>query len=114
MFGGLFHSPASSQATVAPSPSVGLQPVYWWLTLGVASICLSHFFNAFKVFTLAPHWLTGLNLLVMTSLTLGAMVVLIYDGYAKEKAKGKVVRLFTPFEWLYQKQYPVSICQEGQ
>lgn len=93
-------------AVLADTPKVGISTLAWWAMLGVASICLSHFFNAAKLFTLTPDLVTGANFVLMTVLTLLAVGYLIYDGYAKDKASGKLVRTFFVFEWLFAKQYP--------
>jgi hypothetical protein len=88
-------------AAARQSGTVGFAPPLWWAIFALATVGLSLFFQTFKIFTLTPSWSTGLPLLAATALVFLTMVLLIYDGYAKEKAKGKVLKPFAPFEWLY-------------
>lgn len=85
-------------------PCVGFSRLAWWSVFILATVSLSLCFQTFKAFTLHPSLNTGLPLLGALALMLGAMILLIYDGYAKDKAKGKVVKVFPPFEWLFSHQ----------
>ena len=85
--------------------SAGLKSWQWWLVFIAASVFLSWFFEAFKGFTLFPSWQNGLQLAGTTLLLGGSFLVLVYDAYAKEKAKGTLARSFAPFEWWYNRRY---------
>ncbi len=88
--------------------SVGFSRLLWWAVFVLATVSLSLCFQTFKTFTLMPGLENALALLGALTLLFVAITALIYDGYAKDKAKGKVVKPFGPFEWLFARQYAES------
>ena len=96
-----------------PSSSVGFGTGMWWLVFVVASYALSLFFQTFKMFTLQPtvqHMIEWLAAIAFALLSFG---ILLYDTYAKEKAKGNLYNTFSPFEWVYARQYAQRLQQKG-
>ena len=93
---------------VTPSTKAGLSRLRWWLVFGLATLSLSLLFRTFKTFTLVPDLANGLTTLVALLAVCITMTALVYDGYVKEKAKGKLQRTFGLFEWLVQRGVCVS------
>jgi hypothetical protein len=89
--------------THAPEPLLR-NKIVWWIVFGVATVSLSQWFQAFKVFTLVPDVANGLWLVGFTVLLIGAFVTLLYDSYVKERLKGNIRNAFSPFERLYEFQ----------
>lgn len=76
----------------------------WWACFLLASFIMSLCFQTFKAFTLVPNWSNGLVWLV-SLLLMGQMVlILVYDSYVQESAKGRVQRPIRLFEWMMQKR----------
>lgn len=74
----------------------------WWGAFLAATFILSLCFQAFKEFTLTPDVFHGLLLLGALLLLLGVMLLLVIDGYLKERQKGNIQRPVALFEWIYQ------------
>jgi glucan phosphoethanolaminetransferase (alkaline phosphatase superfamily) len=92
---------------------IGFGTGLWWLVFVVASYALSLFFQTFKMFTLQPTAQHLLEWLAAIAFALASFAVLLYDTYAKEKAKGNLYNQFPPFEWVYARQYSqISLYSE--
>ena len=68
-----------------------------------ATVLLSASIEAFKTFTLAPGWRTGLLVLASLGLLAIVLLVLAYDSYIKEKARGGVKKPIRLFDRFYEK-----------
>jgi hypothetical protein len=82
-------------------PVIPLNRFFWWAVFLLDTVALSWFLHWFKAFTLAPNWEHGGMLLAVTLLLVGSFMILLYDGYAKEKSRGTLGRRFSPFERVY-------------
>ena len=76
----------------------------WWTVFLIGTFSLSLTFRAFKVFTLTPTLENGLALLGILFILGAALLVMLYDSYATEKAKGNIHHPFRFFEWVYERQ----------
>ncbi|MBX2860493.1 MAG: hypothetical protein KTR14_04620 [Vampirovibrio sp.] len=81
----------------------GMNSLLWWVVFGLSTYGLSLFFQTFKTFTVTPTDMNGLALLGAIAFLAVTFLVLMFDGYVKEKIKGKIQREFGPFEALYRK-----------
>ncbi len=91
------------------SPTQQQKPVFrlglWWLLFAVASFALSLFFQAFREFTVTPTQQTFISLVASVVFVVCLTLILVYDGYVKERFKGNVIQPFAPFDWLIARQY---------
>lgn len=85
-----------------PSSLPAMPRPLWWLTFAGSSVALSWVFQTFKVFTITPDWPNGLLLLGALALVLIFLVILSFDSYVIEKAKGNIHNPVRLFEWIYQ------------
>jgi hypothetical protein len=77
----------------------------WWACFLLASFTMSLCFSTFKAFTLVPSWSNGLVWLVALLLMGQLLLVMVYDSYVQEAAKGRVQRPIRLFEWMMQKRF---------
>lgn len=74
----------------------------WWVFFALASFILSLCFQAFKVFTMTPNWLTGLSWLGVIALLVLCTGVLLYDSYVDDRQQGKIKHPVRFFENIYK------------
>ena len=84
----------------------------WWACFLLASFIMSLCFQTFKAFTLVPSWSNGLIWLVALLLLSQVVLVLIYDSYVLEKARGRVERPIRFFEWMLNKGFLLKAVLE--
>jgi len=77
----------------------------WWACFLLASFIMSLCFQTFKAFTLVPNWSNGLAWLAAMLLMGQTVLVLAYDSYVQETAKGRVQRPIRLFEWMMHKRF---------
>lgn len=77
----------------------------WWACFLIASFTMSLCFQTFKAFTLVPNWSNGLMWLVAILLLVQVVLVLIYDSYVLEKARGRIQKPLRLFEWMMHKRF---------
>lgn len=85
----------------------------WWAFFALATFIMSLCFQAFKVFTVDPTWLTGLEFIGVMALLVFVTAVLIYDSYVNERQQGKVQRPVRLFERIAQWQHFSLPALEG-
>ena len=73
---------------------------FWWAFFAAATALLSLTLETFKAFTLAPDWRAGLACAASIGLLVLVMLILSFDSYLKEKAKGDVKKPVRFFDWL--------------
>lgn len=98
--------------SAADKPTVGLSQSLWWMVFLFDTVTLSMTLQYFKAFTLSPTFSNGFWLFLITSGLILFTGALIYDGYAKERANGKVKNTFWLFESIYEKQSPPTITKD--
>ncbi|HWV47122.1 MAG TPA: hypothetical protein VN039_14065 [Nitrospira sp.] len=82
-----------------------LSRVMWWVCFLLASFTMSLCFQTFKAFTLVPNWSNGLIWLAAVLLTGQVLLVLVYDSYVQETAKGRIERPVRLLEWMMNKRF---------
>lgn len=93
-----------TEAPLTPMNVSPLNKITWWGVFGLSSYLLSLVFQGFKLFTVAPTLENGLVFLGAMALLSVSLMVLVYDSYVKEKAKGTVEHPIRLFEWLLARQ----------
>jgi hypothetical protein len=81
-----------------------LKTPVWWLVFGFATYFMSLVFQAFRNFSVLPDLANGFSLVGALVLLAATLLVLTYDSYVKEKAKGKIQHPVPLFEWMLTRQ----------
>ena len=82
----------------SPTPTLGIPRWVWWAVFVLDSVLMSHWLQAFKVFTVTPSVNTSIPLIFFSACFLAATSLLVYDGYAKEWGKGTIRNTIPWFE----------------
>ena len=77
---------------------------WFWVVFLAATFALSLCLQGFRTFTLVPDWPNGLRLVGFLDILIVTLLALMYDAYAKEKAKGNIHNRLRLFDWLYERQ----------
>lgn len=91
-----------------------LHRAVWWGLFLVATYVMSLWFQAFRVFTVAPTLENALGVLAVMAMLGLVLSVLVYDSYVHEKNQGKIAKTIRLFEWLYEKRFLMPRTGETQ